>query len=71
MQTVTHTETPQTGQVIIFSEVPTGSYCKPGVAYRVTAPRAPKGDFSFRRVEGDGGTYDRAWAVKRAKWAAA
>lgn len=61
-------ELPATGQTIIFDKVPAGSYCTAGVAYQVTAPRRPGGDFHFVRADGSSGTYDRAWAVRAAKW---
>ena len=35
---------PTDGQIIVFSTPPTGSYCRAGVRYRVSAPRSPEGD---------------------------
>jgi hypothetical protein len=61
---------PAHNQVVVFKKVPAGSYCSPGVAYRVDRPR-DKGDFRFVNVEGGGSTYDRPWAVRCAEWSAA
>jgi len=58
---------PAHGQIITFSQVPAGSYCTAGVAYRVDRPKN-KGDFYFRNVEAGSGTSDKAWAVAKSKW---
>ncbi len=58
---------PAHGQVVVFTKVPAGSYCSPGVAYRVDRPKG-KGAFRFERVEGGSSTYDQPWAVACAKW---
>lgn len=60
------TNLPENGQTIRFSKVPAGSYCTAGVAYRVE--RHKGGDFRFVNVEKGSSTYDRPWAVLRAKW---
>lgn len=58
---------PQHGDTIIFSRVPTASYCSEGVAYRVDRP-ANTGDFRFVNVERGSSTSDRPWAVRAAAW---
>jgi hypothetical protein len=58
---------PQNGEVVTFSKVPAGSYCSANVAYRVERPKN-RGDFRFVNVERGSATYDRAWAMKSAKW---
>lgn len=58
---------PQHDQIIVFSKVPTASYCSPGVAYRVDR-KGNKGSFRFVNVERGSSTYDQPWAVKSAKW---
>ena len=69
---------PQDGQIIIFTKVPTCSYCKTGEAYRVTrgtvtkkGKRVPSAYFQFDRINGAGSTSDKAWAVAQAEWAVA
>lgn len=61
---------PQHGQTIVFAKVPVGSYCSPGVAYRVDRPKA-KGAFRFERVATGSSTYDQPWAVAQSEWTAA
>ncbi len=58
---------PAHGQTIVFSKAPAGSYCSPGVAYKVDRP-GNKGRFRFERVEGGSSTYDAPWVVARAEW---
>ena len=57
--------TPQHGQVVTFSKVPAGSYCTPGVAYRVDR-KGNKGAYRFENVARGSATYDQPWAVKSA-----
>jgi hypothetical protein len=66
---------PAHGQVIIFTKVPTCSYCSTGEAYRVTrgtvtkkGKRVPSDYFHFDRVNGAGSTSDKAWAVAQSEW---
>ena len=62
---------PQDGQVIVFSAVPPASYCTPGVAYRVEAPRTPRENYRFVNVARGSSTYDPQWAVRQSAWSAA
>ena len=62
---------PTHGEVIVFSTVPAGSYCTPGVRYQVERTvdrktKQPKGPFTFRSVERGSATIDAAWAVRMA-----
>lgn len=61
---------PKHNQEITFSKVPTGSYCSPGVKYRVDR-FGDKGDFGFVNVARGSSTVDRPWAVKAAVWSVA
>ena len=63
----TQVEMPKHGQVVTFSKVPAGSYCSPGVAYRVDR-RGNKGAYRFENVARGSATYDQPWAVKSAVW---
>lgn len=58
---------PTHGQIIVFTKVPAGSYCTPGVAYRVDRPKA-RGAYRFERVGVGSSTYDQPWAVAQAEW---
>lgn len=67
---------PQNGDTIRFTKVPAGSYCRVGEVYRVERSidrktKQPKGSFRFVSVERGSSTYDDAWAVRMAEWAAA
>ena len=62
---------PQDGQVVVFSKVPPGSYCSPGVSYEVSAPRSRRDQFQFTRRNGDSRTCDPQWAVRQSVWAVA
>ena len=62
---------PQDGQVIVFSAVPPASYCSPGVAYRVEAPRSPRDSYRFVNVVRGSSTHDPQWAVRMAAWSEA
>lgn len=64
------TSTPHHGQTVVFSKVPAGSYCSPGVAYRVDR-KGNKGTFRFENVARGSATYDQPYAVKSAVWAEA
>lgn len=59
---------PQSGQTVVFTVVPTGSYCAAGEAYRVEHNGKRGHDFRFVSVERGSSTYDRPWAVSRAEW---
>ncbi|XUM19780.1 hypothetical protein ACRAVF_19125 [Bradyrhizobium oligotrophicum S58] len=59
---------PTSGQTIIFSVVPQGSYCRPGEAYRVEHNGKRGHDFRFVRVDGGSSTCGRPHLVARAKW---
>lgn len=61
-------QTPKHGQIIAFTVVPTGSYTRPGEAYRVEHNGKKGHDFRFVSVERGSSTYDRPWAVARSQW---
>lgn len=69
------TQLPQHGQIIVFTKVPTASYCHTDEAYRVVrgtvtrkGKKFPSDYIKFERVDGGSSTIDRAWAVARSEW---
>lgn len=62
------TQVPQNGQVVVFTVVPTGSYCRAGEAYRVEHNGKNGHDYRFVSVVRGSSTYDRPWAVARSQW---
>jgi hypothetical protein len=62
---------PKNGQIIIFTKVPPGSYCRAGEAYRVEHNGKKGHDFRFVSVDRGSSTYDRPHMVACAQWTVA
>lgn len=56
------------GQRIIFTKIPTASYCSTGEVYTVDRPKTGRSrSFHFTNDSG-AGTFDPFWAVAQSEW---